>query len=320
MNFRSLRNYVKIARLDHWVKQMFIVPGIIFALFILGWSFDPLSTGKFIMNLVFGFLATCFIASANYIINEWLDADFDKFHPVKKNRPVVAANLKPWIIVSMYTVFSLVGLAFAFFVNWYVFGMVAFLWVMGIVYNVRPLRSKEIAYVDVLSESINNAIRLLIGWFIVTTVLFPSPMIVIGYWMGGAFLMATKRFAEYRMINDPEIAGLYRRSFKRYTENSLMVSAFLYALLSIFTTAIFFITYHPPLFFCIPFLCAMFAYYFKLSYKPDSVVQKPEKLVREKWLMLMVFVFGAIFIGMLFVESPTFTDFISQKIFDNIKL
>ncbi len=39
---------------------------------------------------------------------------------------------------------------------------------MGVLYNVKPFRTKDIAYLDVLSESINNAIRLLLGWFFVT--------------------------------------------------------------------------------------------------------------------------------------------------------
>ena len=33
------------------------------------------------------FFCTCMIASANYVINEWLDARFDKYHPTKKNAP-----------------------------------------------------------------------------------------------------------------------------------------------------------------------------------------------------------------------------------------
>ena len=35
--------------------------------------------------------------------------------------------------------------------------------------------------------------------------------------MAGAFLMAVKRYAEYRMIGDPDRAGLYRKSFSKYT-------------------------------------------------------------------------------------------------------
>ena len=38
-----------------------------------------------------------------------------------------------------------------------------FLLVMGMIYNVPPVRSKELPYLDVLSEAINNPIRLLLG-------------------------------------------------------------------------------------------------------------------------------------------------------------
>ena len=41
---------------------------------------------------------------------------------------------------------------------------------MGCVYNIPPVRSKDLPYVDVLSEAINNPIRMLAGWFIVTSV------------------------------------------------------------------------------------------------------------------------------------------------------
>ena len=51
---------------------------------------------------------------------------------------------------------------------------------------------KRQAYLDVLSESINKAIRLLLGWFFGTADYLPPVTIVLGYWLGGAFLMAIK--------------------------------------------------------------------------------------------------------------------------------
>ena len=75
---------------------------------------------------------------------------------------------------------------------------------MGIIYNVRPIRSKDRIYLDVLSESINNPLRLLLGWSAVLAGMLPPSSILMAYWMGGAFLMAVKRYAEYRFINDPE--------------------------------------------------------------------------------------------------------------------
>lgn len=62
-------------------------------------------------------------------------------------------------------------------------------------------------YVDVLSESVNNPLRMLLGWFMVTSVLVPPVSLLICYWMAGCYLMALKRFSEYREIGDPEVAG-----------------------------------------------------------------------------------------------------------------
>ena len=74
---------------------------------------------------------------------------------------------------------------------------IAFFWIMGVAYNVRPIRTKEVPYVDVLSESVNNPIRLLLGWFALIPDRFPPISLLLAYWMVGAFFMAMKRFAEY---------------------------------------------------------------------------------------------------------------------------
>jgi 4-hydroxybenzoate polyprenyltransferase len=250
------------------------------------------------------FLATSLVASANYVINEYLDAEFDRFHPTKKHRPVVAESLKPGWVWAEYAAFSVAGLALAAVAGKTSFWAVAFLWVMGLVYNVRPIRSKDIAYVDVLSESVNNAIRFLIGWFVLSPTLFPPASIVFGYWMGGAFLMAAKRFAEFRMIGDPAQAALYRRSFRYYTEERLLISAFYYALLSLFFCGIFLIKYRIELLVAIPFLCGLFCIYLNLCYKPDSSAQKPEKLFREKGLMLYVTFFVTLLAVLMVVPLP----------------
>ena len=233
----SLTGYLKIARFDHWIKQLFILPGCIFAFFLVNKENISVSW----ISLLSGFVATCLIASANYMINEYLDREFDKFHPTKKDRPVVSSSLKPEIIWMEYAFFTGIGLLLAWMVSLPVFLSILSLWMMGIVYNVKPIRTKEIPFVDVLSESVNNALRLLIGWFLITSSYLPPVSIIIGYWMGGAFLMTTKRFAEYRMIGNKQTDALYRKSFKYYTENKLLFSAVFYAMLSVVFCGIFMI-------------------------------------------------------------------------------
>jgi len=296
---KNVLPYLKLARFDHWIKQLFILPGMVFA-FVLIKNVDS----GFIYRIFFGFIATCFIASANYIINEWLDADFDQYHPTKKNRPVVSDGLKSCYIVTEYILFTVAGIFIAWFVSRSVFFIILILLIMGIVYNVPPIRSKEIPYIDVLSESINNALRLLIGWFIVTSRFLPPISIILGYWLGGAFLMAAKRFAEYRMIGEKSRASLYRKSFKYYSEKSLLLSAFFYAMLSVFFCGIFMIKYRIELLLAIPFLCGLFCIYLNICYKPDSSAQKPEKLFKEKGLLLYTFFFIILLVVLVFFNLP----------------
>lgn len=296
----NIKGYIKIARVDHWIKQLFILPGIVFAAFLV----RDIQVAAIVKETLLAFISTSLVASANYVINEWLDAQFDKFHPTKKNRPVVSGNLKVQGIIAEYVILGVLGLVVGALTSKLVLYMEIWLLVMGILYNVRPFRTKEIPYVDVLSESINNAIRLLIGWFAVTTFFFPPISIVLGYWMGGAFLMATKRYSEYRMIDDKSVASHYRKSFKYYSEKTLLISAFFYALLSVFFCGVFMIKYKMELILDIPFLCGLFCLYLNISYKEDSCAQKPEKLFHEKGLMLYLVAFIVITGVLMLVNIP----------------
>ena len=296
-----IMNYIKIARPDHWIKNVFIMPGLVLAIILMGKPEDMVS---FVIKLVAGFLATCFIASANYVINEWLDAEFDKYHPTKKHRPVVSQNMKfSWVMVE-YAICIVAGMGLSFLINLPFVLTELWLLVMGVLYNVKPIRTKDVVYLDVLSESVNNMIRLMLGWFIVCENVWPPSSIMVGYWMAGAFLMAVKRYAEYRMIGNPEVAGLYRKSFAKYTEATLLCSAFCYALFATFLIGIFLLKYRIEYIVAIPFLFFMFAYYLSIAHKPDSAAQNPEKLVKEKKLMVLVGIIVILFAVLTIVDIP----------------
>ena len=296
-----MKKYIKIARPDHWVKNAFILPGIVIAFLLTDYS---ISVSQFVMRFICGFIATCFIASANYVINEWLDAEFDKFHPTKKYRPVVSENMKFSLVMLEYAICIVLGVGFSLLVNIPFLVVELILLFMGVVYNVKPLRTKDIVYLDVISESVNNMLRLLLGWFIVSDSLIPPSSILIGYWFAGAFLMATKRFAEYRMIGDPEKAGLYRKSFKYYTEVKLLVSSFFYAMCATFFIGVFMIKYRMQYILGIPLIFGLFCFYLAIAFKPDSAAQKPEKLYKEKSLLIYLLILVVVLIALTFIDIP----------------
>ena len=144
-----MKKYIKIARPDHWVKNAFIFPGIVIAFLLADFE---LTIPQFIFKLVMGFFATCFIASANYVINEWLDAEFDKYHPTKKFRPVVSENMKFSLVMVEYGICIVIGVLLSLLVNKQFLIVELILLFMGVVYNVKPMRSKDIVYFDVISE------------------------------------------------------------------------------------------------------------------------------------------------------------------------
>ena len=271
-----MTNYVKIARPDHWVKNVFVLPGAAVALVVapnIGWSIAS--------SAALALLSVCLLASANYTINDLLDAGYDRFHPIKSARPGALRLLDTRLVFLQYLALVAVGLAAAALVNSPFLLAGVLLLVMGLVYNVPPLRLKDRPYLDALTESVNSPIRFLLGWFLVTADYLPPSTALLAYWMGGAFLMTVKRYAEYRSIGDAARAAQYRRSFAHYTEQSLLLSSFFYALCSAFFIAIFLIKYRVELLVTFPLFAALFTWYLSIGLKRYSAAEAPEKLHRE---------------------------------------
>ena len=175
---------------------------------------------------------------------------------------------------------------------------------MGLIYNVPPIRAKDRPYLDVLTESVNNPLRLVIGWSALVVAALPPSSILLSYWMGGAFLMAIKRFAEYRMIDDPARAASYRASFAHYSEEKLLVSAFFYALCSAFFLGVFLIKYRIEFLLTFPLFALLFAWYLAISLRKRSVVQTPEKLYRERRFVVFVGFLALAVTVLFFLDIP----------------
>lgn len=302
----KLGSYIAIARPDHWFKNVFLLPGTLLA--ALTTRAHPATFG---VKFVLGVVSVCLIASANYVINEWLDAEFDRYHPIKKNRPSVAGGLRPAFVYLEYALLGVAGIALGYQVSPWFGTTGAWLALMGVLYNVRPFRTKDRVYLDVLSESINNPIRLLLGWFIVTDLPLPPSSLLIAYWMGGAFLMAVKRYAELREIG-PGIAAQYRRSFRFYTLERLLISILFYASCASFFLGVFLIKHRIELIVTLPFLALLFAWYMQLGFKSDSAVQAPEKLYRERAFSIYVLFVSALLLAAAVVRIPAL-DALTQR-------
>jgi decaprenyl-phosphate phosphoribosyltransferase len=305
-----LRGHLEICRFDHWIKNIFILPGLLIAYSVSPQAIDL----QFLMNVFIGFLSAGLVASSNYVINEVLDAPFDALHPTKCQRPTPAGRVHiKWAYVQ-WIALMLIGLALASIISQALVIVLLWLWVMGCIYNIPPVRAKDIPYIDVLVESINNPIRLLIGWYIISPPFQMPASLMISYWMIGAYLMAIKRFAEMRDISRNISARQYRKSFAYYTEQNLLVSIMFYASASMLFFGAFVMRYRLELILSFPLIAFIMALYLNLAFKEDGGAQAPEKLWKETPLMLASFLCLILMVFLMNVSLPSFTSLFHHSI------
>lgn len=297
--------YLKICRPDHWLKNIFILFGHVVAwALVLNFQWNAELIGIAALSLI----PACLIASANYILNEILDAPFDAVHPTKRLRGIPAGKVK--VAYLWWLKVALIGLAFLlcwwWHFNWAYQMALLLLLLSGIVYNVPPLRLKDRAFLDVIAESFNNPVRLWLGYYaLVPPHSVPPLSIVLAWWSFGALLMTGKRYSEFRFIGDAEVSGRYRKSFRVYTETSLILAMITYANLFCFCTGVAMAVYPVlnNLVLVFPVIVMAVIVYFHHAMKPETARLEPEQLLRNPWIIVWTTVTGTATIVLLLAKT-----------------
>jgi 4-hydroxybenzoate polyprenyltransferase len=296
----TIWGHIQIARIDHWFKNVFVIPGIVAA---IGNDMQHVAENLW-MRILIGMASICLVASSNYVLNEVLDAPSDRSHPVKRLRPVPNGLVSVPLAYVQWIVLMAVGVGLGLMVSRAYAITVFVLWVMGCIYNIPPIRSKDVPYLDVLSEAVNNPLRMLAGWFIAATTSIAPASLLLSYWMVGCYFMAIKRYAEYREIGDPARAAAYRKSFAFYTLERLMISIIFYGSAAMLFLGAFIMRYRLELILSFPLVALVMAVYFAISFKKDSAAQRPEGLYREPVLMAAVISCSVAMTALMIVDIP----------------
>jgi decaprenyl-phosphate phosphoribosyltransferase len=307
----TFRGHLAICRVDHWVKNVFVVPGTIVAL-----ATDRAATRSWTdigLSVALGVLATCLTASSNYVINEVLDAPSDRRHPTKRLRPVPSGLVSIPLAYVQWIALMAAGLAVALQVSTSFAVTMLILWIMGCLYNIPPVRTKDLPYVDVLSEAVNNPLRMLAGWFMVSPKAIVPASLLLSYWMVGGYFMAIKRYAELRHVGSA-IASQYRKSFRAYTQERLLVTIVFYASAAMLFLGAFIMRYRIELILTVPFVSLVMSIYLGLAFTDDSAVQAPEKLYKEPYLMTSVILCSILIVLLLFVDVPAISHIFSPTL------
>ena len=109
----NIRAYVRIARPDHWVKNVFVAPGLLLAFFFM----PTLPLTRTLLLTAAGVVCACLIASSNYVLNELLDAAHDRHHPDKRYRPVPSGEVNRAAGYALWLGLAVVGVALSLWIS-----------------------------------------------------------------------------------------------------------------------------------------------------------------------------------------------------------
>lgn len=289
--------YLRALRLERWPRSL--------AIFIGSASFYFLNrlhlqnpAFETIVKLMIAFLLTWGISTANYVVNEIVDAPFDAHHPTKKNRPLVQGKIKKSSFAALGVILTLVSLGAAWlrYSSSFFFALLSLL-VAGFIYNIRPIRTKDIPFLDSISESANNPIRFFIGWFaLAPSNLFPPISLLLSWWSFGNFLLVAKRLSEFRFLKDK--AGDYRSSLRKYTKKSLLFGMAASALVFFLTYILFAMEFRLQIFLLlIPFVAVFFLLIFRKTLMEKEVMEEPERLLKQPAFALYTFFLALLFLA-----------------------
>ena len=164
-----LLNYLKLTRVPQWIKNFFVFVPLLFSLHL----FDS----NYFLTTLEAFITFCLASSLIYVINDLIDIEADRAHPIKRDRPLAAGKISKLnaIIVIVFLVILIVILLLIFNAE--------FIYIVGGFVALNVLYSfwfKHIVILDIFSIAAGFTIRVLAGaivisvpvssWLVLTTI------------------------------------------------------------------------------------------------------------------------------------------------------
>lgn len=199
-----IKALIKLARPRHWIKNVFVLLPVPFALKASGAESFPLST--FLLGLA-GF---CLVNSAVYVLNDLCDANADRLHPKKRLRPIAAGFVPKGaaIIESVFLCAAGIALSLAAHRSGCVAISVVYI-LLNVSYNAGL---KHVPLLDVFFLSSGFVLRVLLGCALLAAP--PSHWLLLCTSTLALFLGFTKRRADLT----GELNVNHRPSLRGYSE------------------------------------------------------------------------------------------------------
>lgn len=184
----SLADFVRLARPHHWVKNLFVLLPMPFALADrpqLGFgSLDWTAIG-------WGLLGFSLVNSAIYTLNDLIDAPNDRRHPRKRARPIASGRVSPTAALLFFVALLAAGAAASALAGVEALEIALLYAAINAYYC---LQGKSVALLDVFLLSSGYVLRVLLGCALIDAT--PSPWLLVCTSSLALFLALVKRRAD----------------------------------------------------------------------------------------------------------------------------
>jgi len=178
-----LLNYLKLVRTHQWVKNVFVFIPLLFS--------HNLFEREYFLVTLFAFLVFSLASSAIYVINDLIDIEADRAHPLKKNRPLPSGLIsKSSAIITFIIILIVIGVLLPSF-NYNFIICVAVFIVLNILYT---FYFKHVVILDVFSIAAGFTLRVLAGAFVINVPI--SSWLILTTMFISLFLGVMKRHSE----------------------------------------------------------------------------------------------------------------------------
>jgi 4-hydroxybenzoate polyprenyltransferase len=185
----KLRDAIRLMRPRQWTKNLAVFAAIVFS----GNLFDPQLLGL----TTLAFVSFCLVSSSLYALNDVLDAENDRQHPVKRDRPVASGRMSAPVALSISAVLLVAGAGLGFVVGLpFVAALGAYL-VLQVFY---AFVLKHVAIVDMLAISAGFVLRAVAGAVAIAVPV--SPWLILCTGLLALFLAAAKRRHELVLLRE----------------------------------------------------------------------------------------------------------------------
>lgn len=189
-----LKIYFDLLRIPQWIKNFFIFVPLVFSQHLFELNYVKLS--------ILGFIVFSFVSSSIYIINDLIDINEDKVHPVKKLRPIPAGLISKSKAVVAAAILAVISFSLLPFTNPY-FGITVFLYYIITVLYTAGLKS--IVILDVFTIAAGFILRILGGAFIINVEI--SSWLMLTTMFISLFLAVMKRRSELKHVTGEDNAS-----------------------------------------------------------------------------------------------------------------